>query len=157
MSARWRGWWPLHRRIGVALALFAVVIALSGLLLIFRDQLRPPTPKAPPVAATLSLDALVARAVASGDGSPATDITLPSAPGEPYQIWLDDDDETVIFLDGGGAVIGRRTSRGSLTRVLFELHTGELLGPAGTLITLVTGVGLLGLALSGVAMASARW
>ena len=44
-----------------------------------------------------------------------------------------------------------------VTRVLFELHTGELLGPAGTLITLVTGVGLLGLALSGVAMASARW
>ncbi|MCA9662045.1 MAG: PepSY domain-containing protein [Myxococcales bacterium] len=153
---RWRGWWALHRRVGVGVALFVLVVTSSGILLLFRDQLREPIPKATPTTATISLDAVVASAVAHG-GAPATDVTMPAAPDEPYRVWIDDDDETLVFVDGRGEVLGARATRTGLTRLLFALHTGELLGGLGWALALATGLSMLTLALSGAVMASARW
>jgi uncharacterized iron-regulated membrane protein len=153
---RWRGWWALHRRVGVGVALFALVVTLTGILLLFRGQLREPMPKATPTTGAISLDAVVASAVAHG-GAPATDVTMPEAPDDPYRVWIDDDDETLVFVDGRGEVLGARPTRTGLTRVLFAIHTGELLGGVGWALALITGLSMLTLALSGVAMASARW
>ncbi|HGG58004.1 MAG TPA: hypothetical protein ENK31_09445, partial [Nannocystis exedens] len=136
-----RAYWLLHRRIGLVAALFALIVSLSGVALLFRAELREPLPRAPAVTVPSRLDLIVERAVRFG-GAPATDITLPSAASEPYQVWLDDEDETLVFLDGKGRVLGSRASRRGLTRMIFDLHTGAWLGGFGTLLS-----GLLGLTL----------
>ncbi len=151
-----RAYWLLHRRIGLVAALFVLIVSLSGVALLFRAQLREPLPTAPSVAAPHSLDRIAERAVTFG-GAPATDITMPGAAGEPYQVWLDDEDETLVFLDGRGRVLGSRASRRGLTRIIFDLHTGALLGGLGTLLSGILGLSLIILALSGVVMASGRW
>ncbi len=151
-----RAYWLLHRRLGLVAALFALIVSLTGVALLFRAELREPLPTAPAVAVPSRLDRIVERAVSFG-GAKATDITLPSAADEPYQVWLDDDDETLVFLDGRGRVLGSRASRRGLTRILFDLHTGALLGGFGTLLSGLLGLSLVALALSGVVMAAGRW
>ncbi len=142
----------VHNFAGIALAALMLVIGSSGVALIFRADLRAPTPVADDATARLSLDELVRRGVAEGDGSPATDITLPLEPGDPFIVYLDDDPGTEVYLDGSGRVLGVRESEGQLTRVLFLLHTGELIGLPGRGLALLSGVGLCVLALSGTLM-----
>jgi uncharacterized iron-regulated membrane protein len=138
-----------HRRIGITVAVLLLLSACTGAVLLFRTQLVPDKPRAQPVARHVSLEAIVAAGVAAGDGSPATDLGLPGAPDDPYTLWLDDDDETEVYLDGNANVIGRRAGAHGFTRVIFQLHTGELLGPVGTVLSLVGALGLLALATSG--------
>ena len=145
-----------HRRIGVTVAVLLLLSACTGAVLLFRAQLVPPRPRVEPVEQRVSLDAIVAAGVAAGDGSPATDLGLPEEPTDPYVVWLDDDAETEIYLDGRANVIGRRAGAEGLTRTLFQLHTGELLGPGGMLLTLLGAVGLLVLACSGTYSVLAR-
>ncbi|MCA9655640.1 MAG: PepSY domain-containing protein [Myxococcales bacterium] len=153
---RRRSWFRLHQWTGLGVALLLLLSAATGLVLLFRDQLSPPRPSAPEVVRPLPLEQLVDRAVAVGDGSPATDIGLPQAPDQPYTVWLDDDAETEVYLAGDGRVLGTRQGVAGLTRLLFRLHTGELLGPAGTLLMLLAGLGLLILVGSGLSMLWAR-
>ncbi len=156
MAVKRRSLWVAHRRIGLAISLFVLVVALSGFALLFRGQLREAPPTVVSTGASISLDLVVARASEHGGGAPATDVTMPSAPGEPYQVWLDDDDETLVFVDDRGEVRGSRPSASGLTRFLFRLHTGELFGDVGWVLAGLTGLSLVALSLSGVAMASLR-
>ncbi|KIG18829.1 hypothetical protein DB30_07165 [Enhygromyxa salina] len=139
---------------GVGLGVFAVVLisALTGAVLSFRGPLKQPPPSAPVVAEHLPLEQIIARAQAAGDGSPATDVQLALEPEDPYLVWLDDDAETEVFLDGAGNVLETREGRGRLTRVLFQIHTGELLGLFGQAVMVCAALGLCLLAWSGVFM-----
>jgi uncharacterized iron-regulated membrane protein len=138
-----------HRRIGITVAVLLLLSACTGAVLLFRAELVPAKPRALPVARHVALEAIVAAGVAAGDGSPATDLGLPEVPDDPYTVWLDDDDETEVYLDGNAQVIGRRAGARGFTRLIFQLHTGELLGPFGTTLSLVGALGLLVLATSG--------
>lgn len=151
-----RTWFRLHSWVGLGSAAVLVLSAATGLVLLFRAELSPPRPEAPACSERLPLEQLVARAEAAGDGSPATDIGLPQGEREPYTVWLDDDAETEVYLAADGRVLGTRAGAEGLLRVLFRLHTGELLGPVGTVLMLVVGVGLLALVTSGLAMLWAR-
>jgi uncharacterized iron-regulated membrane protein len=138
-----------HRTVGLCIAALVLLSASTGVVLLFREQLGAVRPEVPEVAQPVTLEAIVAAGVAAGDGSPATDIGLPGAPDQAYVVWLDDDAETEIYLDGAARVVGRHAGREGLTRTLFRLHTGELLGPVGTLLSLLTAIGLLVLVGSG--------
>ncbi len=151
-----RAWFRLHQWVGLPSAALLVLSAVTGLVLVFRAELAPPRPQAPPCSEQLSLEGIIARAEAHGDGSPATDVGLPQAAEEPYTVWLDDDEETEVYLAPDGRVLGTRQGARGLTRLLFRLHTGELLGPLGTVLVLVTGLGLMVLVLSGLTMLWAR-
>lgn len=151
-----RTYFALHQWVGLSLAAFVVLSAVTGAVLLFRSNLKDPPPVAPEVAKHVPLETIVTEAVAAGDGSPATDIALPLESGQPYTVWLDDDAETQVFLDGNAEVLGTREAVGSLTRVLFELHTGALLGAFGTVLSLLTGLGLTVLTASGLLMLLAR-
>jgi uncharacterized iron-regulated membrane protein len=126
--------------------------ALTGGLLIFRERLTEPPPKAPIVERHLPLEQLITIAEAAGDGSPATDIQLPLEPEQAYLVWLDDDAETEVYLDGAGNVLATREGRSRLTRTLFRIHTGELLGWLGQALMLGGALGLCLLAWSGFSM-----
>jgi uncharacterized iron-regulated membrane protein len=132
--------------------LLIVSSASTGILLTFRDRLRDAQPQAPIVAEHLPLEQIIARAEAVGDGSPATDVQLALEPEQAYLVWLDDDAETEVFLDGAGNVLATREGRSGLTRVLFRIHTGELLGWFGQGLMLASSLGLCLLGWSGVSM-----
>jgi uncharacterized iron-regulated membrane protein len=151
-----RAWFRLHQWVGLASAALVVLSAVTGLALLFRAELTPPRPQAPACSERLTLEQLVARAEAVGDGSPATDIGLPQGERDPYTVWLDDDAETEVYLAADGRVLGTRAGAQGLTRLLFRLHTGQLLGAAGTVLMLVVGAGLLALVISGFSMLWAR-
>lgn len=156
MSAR-RKLFKLHQAVGLAAALFLLLSALTGTLLVLRGSLGDgPPPRAPVVEQPLALEVLMARAVAAGPGDPVTDIALPGEPDRPYVFYLDDDDETVVYLAGDGTVLATRTTAGGLTRVLFRLHTGEIAGVAGETVTFLGGASLLILVTSGLMMIVSR-
>jgi len=142
----------VHNGLGLGVLVVVLVSALTGTLLTFRAQLSTPPPVAPVVELHLSLDALVAKAEAAGDGSPATDLSIPLAADQPYRVWLDDDDETQVFLDGAGEVLETRSGRSGLTRWVFRLHTGELFGVAGQALMVAMAMGLCVLGMSGFGM-----
>lgn len=141
----------LHNATGLAAALLVVLSATTGGVLLFRDALGVEPPEAPLVAQPLTLEQIVAAAEREG-GAPVTDLGLPQAPEEPYHAWLDDDAETELWLDGEGRVLARREGKAGLTRWLFRLHTGELLGVFGQFLMLALALGLCLLAWSGVGM-----
>lgn len=141
----------LHNATGLAAALVLVLSALTGGVLVFRGALHVAPPTAPIVEQHLSLEQIVAAAEREG-GAPVTDLGLPQAPEEPYHAWLDDDAETELWLDGEGRVLARHEAASSLTRWLFRIHTGELLGPVGQALMLLAALALCGLAWSGVGM-----
>ena len=156
MSAR-RRLFKLHRTIGVAAMAVLLLTSLTGAVLVFRDSFKAgPPPRAPAVETPLALEALMARAVAAGPGDPVTDITLPGDDGDPYEFWLDDDAETVVFLAGDGTVLGSRTTAGGFTRWVFRLHTGAIAGTPGELLVFVGGLSLAALGVTGVWMVAAR-
>ena len=152
-----RGLFKLHQAVGLAAALFLLIVALTGVALVFRGSFKPgPPPAAPVVERPLALELLMARAVAAGPGDPVTDITLPDAPDRPYEFWLDDDAETVVFLAGDGALLGSRTTRGGVMQTLFRLHTGEIAGMPGEALSFLGGVSVVALVISGLWMIAAR-
>jgi uncharacterized iron-regulated membrane protein len=151
-----RTWFRWHQTLGLAAAAFLVVLAISGALLTFRGDLKAPPPVAPHVAEPLALEELAKIAVAAGDGAPATDIELALEPGQPYRVWLDDDDETEVYLDGRGKILEVRRGRQGLTRWLYRIHTGEVLGEAGEWVTVAVALMLLGLTATGLTMIGLR-
>jgi uncharacterized iron-regulated membrane protein len=142
----------LHNSVGLGIVALVLISALTGTLLSFRAKLDFQPPKAPIVTEHLPLEQIIARAEAAGDGSPATDIQLAREPEQPYLVWLDDDAETEVYLDGAGNVLATREGKRGLTRVLFRLHTGELLGVVGQGLMVIAALGLCVLAWSGVGM-----
>jgi uncharacterized iron-regulated membrane protein len=157
MTITRRSWFKLHQAIGVSAAAILLVVALTGAALVFRGCTKPgPPPAAPVVERPLALEQLMARAVAAGPGDPVTDITLPGAPDRPYEFWLDDDAETVVYLAGDGAVLGARTTAGGVMRLLFRLHTGEIAGLPGEALSLLGGLAVVILTTSGLSMIVSR-
>jgi uncharacterized iron-regulated membrane protein len=146
----------LHNTVGLAIAALVLISALTGIVLSFRAQLSFVPPAAPVVGEHLPLEQLIAKAEAAGDGSPATDIQLALEPEQPYLVWLDDDAESEVYLDGAGNVLAIHEGKRGLTRVLFRLHTGELLGVFGQALVVGSALGLCLLAWSGLGMWLAR-
>jgi uncharacterized iron-regulated membrane protein len=147
----------LHNGVGLSILVLVLLSALTGTILTFRDQLSDPPPAAPIVDQHLPLEQLIEKAVAAGDGSPATDVQLSLDPEQAYLVWLDDDAGTEVYLDGAGNVLETRATEQGLTRVLFKLHTGELLGVFGQALVVAAALGLCTLAVTGLGMVLSRF
>jgi uncharacterized iron-regulated membrane protein len=142
----------LHNGVGLGVFVVVLISASTGAVLSFRGQLAKAPPSAPIVIEHVPLETIIERAQAAGDGSPATDIQLVLEPEDAYLVWLDDDAETEVFLDGAGNVLEIREGRRRFTRILFRIHSGELLGLFGQGVMVCSALGLCLLAWSGVGM-----
>lgn len=141
----------LHNTLGLSAALLVLLSAITGGILLFRESLSFVPPEAPVIEKHLPLEAIVAADEQEG-GAPVTDLGLSLAPEQPYHAWIDDDAETELWLDGAGNVLARHEGKSGLTRWLFRLHTGELLGVFGQILMVTVALGLCLLAWSGVSM-----
>lgn len=141
-----------HHIFGLWAGIVLLIISVTGLLLTFRSQLRTPTPNARPTAEPLSLPKLLHRVEQDQEGTKVTDIHLPEEPDEPYEFYLDDDDETLIFVDGQGQILERRKTAQGFTRILLQIHTGEMFGIPGQGVATLAGLSLCLLIYTGVAM-----
>ncbi len=147
-----------HRRVGVIAVALVLLSALTGAVLLFRASLfTHAKPRVDPVEHPVALEQIIAAGVAAGDGSRATDVGLPAEPDEPWVVWLDDDDETEVYVDGRGRVVGRHVGIDGMGRVLFRLHTGEAIGEAGRYLQLAVAAALCLLGGSGVVTLLTRW
>ncbi|MDC0674126.1 PepSY domain-containing protein [Nannocystis sp. ncelm1] len=155
MSMR-RRLFKLHQTVGAGLAAVFAVIALTGAMLVFRGCAKVPPPTAPVIDQPLALEALLARAQREAGDEVITDIGLATEPDAPWVFWLDDDDETVLYLAGDGSLIERRRTAGGLTQLLFKLHTGEIVGLPGQAAALLAGLGMLALVATGLGMIVSR-
>lgn len=155
MIAR-RSLFKLHQAAGVALSAVYLVVALTGATLVFRGCAKTPPPRAPAVERPLGLEAMLSRAQREAGEAAITDIGLPTEAGDPWTFWVDDDDETVLYFASDGSLIERRRTAGGLMRLLFKLHTGEIVGLPGQGAALAGGLGMLALVATGLGMTASR-
>lgn len=151
-----RAYFRIHEWTGLISAALVVLVSVTGGILLFREQFKTPPPVVTPLADHATLEYIVEQAAAQGDGSPATDISLPLEETDPYVVWLDDDAETVVYLDASGTVVQTRQTASGWTRWLFRLHTGEIWGALGRWLMVVASVGLILLAWTGLSMTLSR-
>lgn len=149
-----------HARLAIASCLLMAIVAITGVLLSFRAELRTPEPEATGVAAgpMMTLDEAVARAQGHAGLSVApTEIYIADGPGGTWCVVLGDDAGTEVYMAADGALVEVLVPEPGLVRWLFELHTGEILGDSGRWVSAAVGVILLWLALSGLWIEVRMW
>ena len=154
----------VHLYFGLILGLVAVVISLTGSLLVFRAEidrlLNPELLRVAPEMDPVSLEQIMHAAVeAVPEGTPRL-IRFPRSAVAPYEVWLTDNRQ--IYVDpGSGDVLGVRGYEEGLMNSLFALHTKLFAGETGELVIGVAGLLMLVLALTGLVLwwpaVSIRW
>lgn len=129
-----RTWLTLHTWVGLAAALFIVVIAASGAAVVFENEidraLNPATSYVTPAGPPLPVTELVKGAVASRPGDRAIAVRLPEAPWQSLEIATRG--RVSVFVDPyTGRILGTRDRQKGLARSLHRLHTELLGGPIG--------------------------
>lgn len=145
----------LHRWIGALAALYIALLAATGTILHFRDQLEkwlePELFEVSSGAGRLPLAALLATAREAFPASSPRFIFPPRTPGDPALVELASGLE--IFLDPhNGKILGARHIHSGFLGTIRSLHVGILLGSAGKWIGLASGASLLALAVTGLGM-----
>jgi uncharacterized iron-regulated membrane protein len=157
----------VHRAVGFWSALLLLVVAGSGLYLVFPDWIRPvvaavarvqPVPaglasRPVPGAAPITPDEAVAIAVARIPGGAVTMVDLGPDPTALYRLWLTrpgdvrgSDGDSVVRVDQwSGAVLHVRDARSlpageAVLHWQFPLHNGEAFGLAGRVVVFCAGL-----------------
>ncbi|HZX27853.1 MAG TPA: PepSY-associated TM helix domain-containing protein [Telluria sp.] len=144
----------LHRWCGLVLAVLLALIAATGALLAFQDELdRQLNRSLMTVAAdgpVLPLDVIEARLRADRPGLAVKRWTLPQEAGEAL---VAQDGTLTLFVDPhDGRLLGTDADLHDAMRTVHRLHTQLLLGPAGRALVGWSAVGLLVLNLSGLVL-----
>ena len=143
----------VHRWAGASVSLMLVILGLSGTLLVFKDDwLRASLPGASvPVTADPAMAADAALAAERAFGADAVRSVVLAHPGLGlHTVGLADGGGA--YLAPGGAVVDRWTGTGRPEVWLFDLHHRLLSGQTGELVVGFTGLALVILALTGLAI-----
>ncbi len=150
-----------HRNVGSLLGMLLLFQLLTAVGMAFGDITRPllgVDQPAPPVVATAEGPAawtrILAAAQAEHPDAAIRRVFAPRKPGEPYAVHMrqpgewDPDGDTIVFVDGRGAVAGRLDGRdfdlGTMIHSSLKwAHSGEYGGVVGRMIASATGVGLI--------------
>ena len=136
----------LHRSVGLASAVFALVVAFSGVYLAVRPSVAAP---AEPAAQDIGFDRAIAAATAALPGSRARSVFVDRGRGH-YRVRLANagigGDVTTYVAMEDGRLLQRSTGWQR------PLHTGEAFGATGEAIVFAVGLLPLALALSGITL-----
>ncbi len=147
LTRRW------HVNVGLVAAALLAIVALTGVVLSFRHELKPPEPKAEGAAKgpVLTMEGAIAAARAhAGVEAPAAELYLANDPEGTWCVVFADDTATEVYMAADGALLKVVVPEKGLTQWMFDLHTGAVLGPAGSWVSAGVGLSLLWLVGSGV-------
>lgn len=137
-----------HAYLGIICILPFLIIASSGILLGFYDQLRysaPPYSLTAPVQQNLAPAALAGRIQAAYPDYRLARLYLPAAPDHAARAILEGSDSRQAFVHPGtGAIFAMQsTAHQDWLGFIYDLHRGKTFGLAGQIIASLSGVGLL--------------
>lgn len=147
----------VHAWAGVALAVLAIVLGLSGALLVFQDDwIRATVPAArqgvdlSPVALGRALERLEATEAAR-----LRSVTLAEPGLSTHRLYLKD--EAGAYADQTGAVVQAWEKNGRAEVWLFDLHHHLLAGETGELVSGLAGIALSLMVLTGMIVWTPAW
>lgn len=137
----------LHRVLGLSVGLWAVVMGLTGTILVFSHEidaaLNPHLLRVEPRTGPWDVDGALAAVRARFPGAPVDSIRFPRRRDEALQVWIGEDAGTRVYLDPFGArILGVRSKHEGAIAFLRDLHMYLLAGETGETIS-----GFLGLLL----------
>lgn len=128
----------LHLYVGLAAGLVLIVVALSGSVLVFKDEidaaLAPELHRVevPETAAPAPLDAVVASVREALPGHVPSLVRLPRSAQESVEVWTDGEDGPRGYVDPyTGRFLGSQAATASVTGWLVALHVDLLAGEFG--------------------------
>lgn len=144
----------LHLTVGLTVGMLVAVLGLSGSLLVFRPEIEraldPAVRRAQPDGrAPAPLQVVLAQAERARPGVPVTHLFVAPGPEDTHEIWYRGDERRVYVDPYTAAVRGQREAGRTPFGWLTLLHTHLLSGETGERVVGWGGVGLLGLAASG--------
>jgi len=145
----------LHQWIGLAAALFLIVIAVSGSALVFEGEidrlLNPAASYVTPRGRPLPIETLIARVESAAPAEQVVAVRIADRPDQAYELSLRSRQSAMVD-PYTGALLGLRDRERSVARRLHLLHTRLLAGEAGEAIVGWFTVAMLALALSGLVL-----
>jgi uncharacterized iron-regulated membrane protein len=162
-ASAWRRFlFQVHLWAGLLLALYVVVISLTGSAIVFREELehafRPHANQSS--ASPKSIDELT-RLATKATGREITWIRPPDSPAEPLEIWFVNGSRDLIrYIDPQTGVLLQETSGQAVVHWLTDLHYNLLAGRTGRVVNAVGAAGLTLLAITGLVIwwpGVARW
>ncbi|MCK9622999.1 MAG: PepSY domain-containing protein [Methylobacter sp.] len=146
--------WFGHLYLGIAIALPLLIIAASGIVLSFYDDLRytaPPYRLASPVYRSLDADTLAESVRRHYPRHRLEALFLPTAPEHSARARLAGPEPLLVFIDPGTTAILETKDAADLDGLdwLRELHRGSVLGLPGKIAASMAGLGTLFLWLMG--------
>jgi uncharacterized iron-regulated membrane protein len=144
----------IHRWIGLVAALFLSVQALTGLLIVFHDDLgpllQPGAYRGGPQTGPLDFDRILAAAQADHPRMKIARIEMPPEAGRAVEVRLAGEPERLVTVDPApGVVLADRPRTAFPAEWLYELHTHFLQGERGRWLIGFNGLALTFLGLSG--------
>jgi len=150
MGALMRRW---HVNVGLVAAVLLVIVAITGGILAFRHKIKTPEPKAegPASGPVLTMEQAVTAARGhSRIDAPVAELYLANDPEGTWCVVFADTAATEVYMAADGALLSVVVPTKTFTRWMFELHTGEILGPVGPFLSAALGIALTWLTVSGV-------
>jgi len=145
----------LHQLVGLASALFLIVIAVSGSALVFENEidraLNPGLSSVSPGRTRQSFEFLLARVRATFPADQVVGLRVGEAPDQAFEFSLRSRISAMID-PYTGAVLGTRDREASVARRLHLLHTRLAAGEFGEQVVGWFDVAMLGLALTGLVL-----
>jgi uncharacterized iron-regulated membrane protein len=145
----------LHLWGGLSLGVYALLIGVTGSVLVFREEIVDriaPAPHMPDGQAAASIESVHARIQAQVPGWHAWSLEPPSEPGQPWSTYLlGRGGGRSVFVDAQGNVIGERRLKGTWFE-LFERFHSNLLIRNGRLYNGIAGLIVLVLAITGLVL-----
>jgi uncharacterized iron-regulated membrane protein len=139
LSGAYRAVWRWHFYAGVFVMPFLMLLALTGGLYLFKDEIDRavyrPMIQVPTTATQAAPDAWIAAAARAGDGR-AANVLVPTAPDEAVRVRVDrpDGSQKTVFVDPHTARVTGVTSYGGIMETIKALHSLTLFGTAMNLV-----------------------
>ena len=149
-TARWRQW---HKLLGLWLGLLLLLVALSGLVLVFKQdliELNLPAAEAANPAPAYSVDHLAKGLQQVLQHHAIADVFYLKTPTQGRQYWwLVTHSDKVFLFDSSGAPVVDRWRMLPIMYWLTEFHTEMLIHDGGSVLVTLLGVGCLVLMVAG--------
>jgi uncharacterized iron-regulated membrane protein len=146
-----RAFFQVHLWAGILLAVYVIVIGISGSILVFQDEIRSASLQHTPLdpSRTISVDKVIDVAHSRFPQSRLTFISFPQQASPWWSLYLEDEHQRrqVVYAD---AMTGSPLEENQLLiDLILDLHIYLLSGETGFIVNCAMGIGLLLLALTG--------